>query len=76
MLSGRCCATELPSRPVLQLDIFIEILLRGWVNRAGVLSYQLVTRKTGTRAAIASNSLSGASLSTGTWARAPGARRR
>jgi hypothetical protein len=33
MLSGRCCATEPPSRPVLQLDIFIEILLRGWVNR-------------------------------------------
>jgi hypothetical protein len=33
MLCGRCCATEPPSRPVLQLDIFIEILLRGWVNR-------------------------------------------
>jgi hypothetical protein len=34
MLCGRCCATELPSRPVLQLDIFIEILLRTRVNKA------------------------------------------
>jgi hypothetical protein len=34
MLCGRCCATEPPSRPVLQLDIFIEILPRTTVNKA------------------------------------------
>ena len=32
-LCGRCCATELRSRPDLQLDIFIEILLGIPVNR-------------------------------------------
>src|SRR5829696_6783116 len=30
---GRCCVTEPPSRPALRLDIFIEILLRCWVNK-------------------------------------------
>src|SRR5215203_934383 len=30
---GRCCVTEPPSRPALRLDIFIEILLRGSVNK-------------------------------------------
>jgi hypothetical protein len=33
MLCGRCCATEPPSRPVLQLDIFIEILPRTPVHK-------------------------------------------
>ena len=34
MWCGRCCATEPRLRTALRLDIFIEILLRGWVNRA------------------------------------------
>jgi hypothetical protein len=34
MLCGRCCVMEPPSRAALQLDIFIEILLRKTVNRA------------------------------------------
>src|SRR5215204_4701444 len=30
---GRCCVTEAPSRLAQPLNIFIEILLRGWVNK-------------------------------------------
>jgi hypothetical protein len=33
MSFGRCCATKPRSRAALQLDIFIEILPRRWVNR-------------------------------------------
>jgi hypothetical protein len=33
MLCGRCCVTEPPTKLALRLDIFIEILLRGWVNK-------------------------------------------
>ena len=33
MFCGRCCVTEPRSRAALQLDIFIEILPRRWVNR-------------------------------------------
>jgi hypothetical protein len=32
VMCGRCCVTEPPSRAALRLDIFIEILLRDWVN--------------------------------------------
>ena len=34
MCCGRCCVTEPRLRTALRLDIFIEILLRGWVNKA------------------------------------------
>jgi hypothetical protein len=47
MLSGRCCATEPPSRPVLQLDIFIEILLRTPVNRGSLPSTSVLTTRVG-----------------------------
>ncbi len=36
MYCGRCCVTEPRSRAALRLDIFIEILLRCWVNRSGL----------------------------------------
>jgi hypothetical protein len=34
MLCGRCYVTEPRSRAALQLDIFIEILLRASLNKA------------------------------------------
>jgi hypothetical protein len=33
MSCGRCYVTELRSRAAPRLDIFIEILLRDWVNK-------------------------------------------
>jgi hypothetical protein len=33
MFCGRCCVMEPRSRPALRLDIFIEILLRRWMNK-------------------------------------------
>jgi hypothetical protein len=51
MLCGRCCVTEARSRPALQLDIFIEILLLTSVNKPprtkfdALLDALLVTRR-------------------------------
>ena len=44
MYCGRCCVTEPRLRAALQLDIFIEILLRTPMNKAGVLSSPGPTR--------------------------------
>jgi hypothetical protein len=69
MYFGRCCVTEPRSRAALQLDIFIEILLGGWVKEgvgrrvvqcvrpAGLLSWALPTSSAAVGTAPAGHTL-------------------
>jgi hypothetical protein len=45
MLCGRCCVTEARSRPALQLDIFIEILLGSSLSSDAARSFLQICHK-------------------------------